>query len=148
MTSLPPRRRRRAGARCARSLFRPTSVREEHERVVVAIGAFAENALGDDIGDHGDPAPFLPLLDVGEMHLDDRHREEVERVADRVAVMRPSPRVDDDAARPPARLVAEIDVLTLAVRLEAANVAAELPGPRVDPGLELVVADAPVELGI
>ena len=64
---------------------------------------------------------------------------------DRVAVVAPGARVDDHAVGPVERVVAELDVLALAVRLAAADGVAELAGPRVDALLELVQRKAAVD---
>ena len=55
----------------------------------------------------------------------------------RVAVVGPRGGVGDDRVCPLERLVAELDVLALVVRLPAAHVALELGGPGVDARLEL-----------
>ena len=82
------------------------------------------------------------------MHLDDGHVEELERVADRVAVVRPRPRVCDHSVRPVERLVDPVDVLALAVRLLALHARAEIARPLIDPRLELVERGAAVLLRI
>ena len=120
-------------------------MREKHEGFPIPVGALADHSVVDDVLDHRDAAPFLALADVREVNLDDRHGEELERVPDRVAVVRPGAGVDDHAVGPAPRLVAGVDELALVVRLEAAHRAAELLRPLVDPGLELGVGHAAVE---
>ena len=71
------------------------------------------------------------------MHLDERNREQLERVANRVGVVRPGAGVRDHAVRPVERVVAPPDVLALVVRLPAADVTVELGRPFVDPRLEV-----------
>ena len=55
--------------------------------------------------------------------------KQLDRVADRVAVVRPGARVDDDAVGPVERVVAPLDVLALVVRLPAAHRAARARSP-------------------
>src|SRR5215211_6076241 len=100
-----------------------TLVREKHKRLPVAIGAPADDALGDHVFDDRVAPPLLSLLDVREVNLDDGHLEQLEGVPDRVAVVRPRSRVDDDGVGPVARVVAPLDVLALVVRLKAADTA-------------------------
>src|SRR5215210_2971984 len=71
------------------------------------------------------------------MDLDDGDVEELDRVPDRVAVVRPGAGVDDDAVRPVERVVAPVDELALVIRLTAARRALEPLRPLVDPALEL-----------
>ena len=70
---------------------------EVGERLAVAVGALADHAVRDEVGDHRGAAPLLALVDVRQVHLDDRHVEDLERVVDRVAVVRPGAGVDDQA---------------------------------------------------
>ena len=107
-----------------------------------------DEAGGDDVLEHREPPPLLALVDVREVHLDDGHREELERVVDRPRVVRPRAGIDDHAVRPLVRLVAPVDELALVVRLPAADRALELERPLVDPRLELGEPEAAVELGI
>ena len=65
--------------------------------------------------------PLLPLLDVGEMHLDDGDGEQLRRVVDSPGVVRPRPGVDDDAVGPVERVVTPVDELAFVVRLPAAH---------------------------
>jgi hypothetical protein len=82
------------------------------------------------------------------MDLDQRHLEQLDRVADRIAVVGPGAGVDHDAVRPVERVVAPVDVLTFAVRLPALDVQLELAGPVVDPRLELTETETAVQLGV
>jgi hypothetical protein len=117
-------------------------------RFPVPVRALAEDAFRRQLGDHGPAPPLLALVDVRQVHLDERHLEQFERIANRVAVVRPGARVDDDAARPLEGVMAPVDVLAFAVRVPAARSAAELLRPRVDLRLEIVQRDAAVQLGI
>src|SRR5918996_5786804 len=123
----------RAGAQSGQSSF---LVREKHKRVPVAVGSFANDALGDHVFDDRVAPPFLPLLDVRKVYLDDGHLQQLEGVPDRVAVVRPRSRVDDDRVGPVAGVVAPLDVLALVVRLKTTHAALELAPPLVDLRLE------------
>src|SRR4051794_6894975 len=123
-------------------------LREELERFPVPVGALADHAGGGDLREDGVLSPLLALLDVREVHLDDRRVEELERVADRIAVVRPRAGIRDDAAGPVKGVVAPPDVFALAVRLAAVGVELELARPGVDLALELVQAEPAVELGV
>src|SRR5581483_2706793 len=122
--------------------------REELERFAVAVGALAEHAMCGELGDHAVAAPRLSMLDVGEVHLHDRHLQQLERVADCVAVVAPGSRVDDDAVDVVVGVVDPLDELALAVRLPAARVDVEGVRPGVDAALELVQADPAVDLRV
>ena len=54
-------------------------MREKHKGLVIPLGALADDAMVDDVLDHGDPAPVLPRRDVGEVHFDHRDGEELKR---------------------------------------------------------------------
>src|SRR5438093_3253029 len=82
------------------------------------------------------------------MHLDDWTGKEVDRVPDRIAVVRPRARVDDERVDVVHGLVTPVDVFALAVGLAAAHTEAELARPRVDARLELLDRLAAVELRI
>src|SRR5439155_22963676 len=132
----------RANGRSGWSL-RPS--REKLERLPVALGALADHAFRDDVRDHGHAPPLLALLDIREVHLDDRKLEQLERVANRIAVVRPRAGIDDDAVRPVARVVAPVDELSLAARLQTPNRAFELAAPPVNLRFELVQPEPSVE---
>src|SRR3990170_7349403 len=132
-----------APATCRRAPSR--MLLEPLERLPVPLGALSQDAVRDHVLDHRAAPPLLPLGDVREMDLDDRPPEELDGVADRVAVVRPRTRVEDDPVRPAPRVVAPVDELALVVRLEAADGDVECPRPLVDPRLELVVGEAAVE---
>src|SRR5439155_14649064 len=121
---------------------------DELERLAVAVRALSDDALRGEVCDHGLAAPLLALVDVREVDLDERDGQQLERVPDRIRVVRPGPRVRDDAVGPVERVVAPLDVFALVVRLPAAYVAAELGGPLVDPRLEVAERDAAVELRV
>src|SRR4051794_12958966 len=104
---------------------------------LVAVGAMADEASGDEIGDDRLAPPLLPLVDVGQVHLDDRDRERLERIMDRPRVVRPGGGIDDDRVDGVVRVVAPLDELALVVRLAAQDGELELPRPLVDPALEL-----------
>src|SRR5205823_11397097 len=118
--------------RRARSCLR----RQELEGLAVAVGALADDPLRCELRDHRVPPPLLALVDVREMDLDDRHLDELDGVADRIAVVRPCAGIDDHPVDVVQRVVAPLDVLTLAVRLPAPDAQAELVRPAVDAGLE------------
>ena len=82
------------------------------------------------------------------MHLDDRRLEQLERVADRVAVVRPRAGIDDHAVGPVERLVDPVDVLALVVRLLALRARVDVARPLVDLRLELAERPAAVQLGV
>src|SRR5207253_3954881 len=115
---------------------------EELKRLAIPVRPLADDALRCQALDHRGSAPRLALLDVREVDLDERRRVRLERVVDRVAVVRPRAWVDDHAVRPVERVVAPLDVLALAVRLPAPHGQAERLRPAVDPRLELGVAEA------
>ena len=118
---------------------------EELEGLAIPVRPLPDDPRLDDALEHRHAAPLLPLVDVREVHLDHRDREELDRVADRPRVVSPRARVDDHAVRPVERLVAPVDELTLVVRLTRTHGALELARPLVDLGLELGDADPAVE---
>ena len=103
---------------------RPPSLRQVDERLAVAVGPLADHAVRGEVGDHRVAPPLLALVDVREVHLDDRDLEDVERVVDRVAVVRPRARVDDQPVGVAVGVVDPVDVLALVVRLLAAGASA------------------------
>ena len=62
-------------------------------------------------------APLLALVDRRQVHLDRRQAGHLERVADRLGVVRPRARVEDQPGRR-SRLVQLLAELALVVRLE------------------------------
>ena len=74
--------------------------------------------------------------------------ERLERVADRPAVVRPRARVHNEAVGGVERRVQELDVLALVVRLPAADLEAQLAGPRVDLRLEILERAVAVDAGV
>src|SRR5579871_3112085 len=133
----------RAGGRSGSSML--LQVVEGH---AVAVGAVTDEAGGDEVGKNGRTAPFLALVDVREVHLDERDLEELERVVDRPLVVRPRAGVDDDAVDGVVRVVAPLDELPLVVRLPALHGQLSLTRPLVDPALELGDRQAAVQLGV
>ena len=91
------------------------------------------------------PTPVVARVDVGDVHLHERAAGELERVTDRVAVVRPGACVDDEAGGRLTELLAPLDVLALAVRLTADDVAAELRSPGPDPILQLMQREPAVD---
>src|SRR6185312_14391394 len=118
---------------------------EELERLPIAVRAFSDHALRREVAEHGVLPPLLAVLDVGQVHLHDGRLEQLERVADRVRVVRPGTGIGDDAVGPVERVVAPLDELPFVVRLPATDVAAELGAPLVDAGLELREREPAVE---
>src|SRR5204862_6615860 len=131
-----PARRRGAALRASRASGRRGRSRagsEELERFAIAVRTAAEDPLCGERRDHRDVPPLLlALLRIRQVHFDDLPGKELERVVDRVAVVTPGARVRDHRVGPVERVVAEADVLTLAVRLAAAHRVAELARPRFD----------------
>src|SRR5438552_3128649 len=115
------------------------------ERLAVALRALPDHSVGDQIGDHRPPPPLLALVHVGKVYLNDRLPERLERVVNRVAVVRPRTWIDDQRVGVVVGVVDPLDELALAVRLTAANAHPELLSPFVDPCLELVQADPAVQ---
>src|SRR3954453_910791 len=115
---------------------------------LVAVGAVSDEARGYAAGADRLPPPLLPLVDVGEVDLDDRDRERLERIVDRPRIVRPRGGVDDDRGDGVVRVVAPLDELALVVRLAALDGELERPRPLVDAALELRDRQAPVELRV
>ena len=69
----PLARAARAAGRAAR-LTRSRPLREELERLAVAVGPLADHAVRGEVGDDRVAPPLLALLDVRQVHLDDRDR--------------------------------------------------------------------------
>src|SRR5207249_10138518 len=99
------------------SLSGSDALDEELQGLPVPVRALAEDALGDKVGDDGVAPPLLASLDVREVNFDDRRVEQLERIADRVRVVRPRAGVDDHAVGPVVRVVTPLDVLALAIGL-------------------------------
>src|SRR5689334_13838201 len=69
---------------------------EPFDRLAVALGPLALDPVRDDVGDHRVAAELLAVVDVGQVHLDHLQAlldDELDRVADRVGVVRPRARV-------------------------------------------------------
>src|SRR5262245_45461865 len=122
--------------------------REELKGLAVALGALAHDALRREVGDHRIAPPVLPLVDVGEVNLDDGHLQDLDSVADRKAVVGPGGGVEDDTLGDLGHLVEPVDVAPFAVRLAAADVEVELVAPGVDLRFELPQGKATVDLWV
>jgi hypothetical protein len=81
---------------------------QEVEGHSVAVGPVPDEACRDEAGENGHSPPLLALVDVREMHLDDRNLEQLERVVDRPLIMRPRAGVDDNAVDRVERVVAPL----------------------------------------
>src|SRR5262249_3554665 len=115
----------------------------------VAVDAEARDLPLRDSGDHGVMAPFLPGVDVGHVHLDDRACQDGKSIADTVAVVGPRARVDQDAVDlVVVGLVNALAHLGLAVGLERSQLDAELPGERLELLVDLTERDRSVQLRI
>src|SRR5207302_10345255 len=99
----------------------------------------------DEIADDGGLAPLVSLVDVREMHLDERDDERLECVMDRPRVMRPRAWVEDHSVGVVVGVVTPLDELSLVVRLAALHRELELAAPLVDATLELGDREAAVE---
>src|SRR5579859_1312839 len=100
------------------------------ERQLVALGAEpGDDAVGAHRHERAVPE-FLALMDIGDMDLDHRRIEGIERVQDGHGIMREGGRVDDDAARALPRLVDPVHDLVFAVALVEAQLEAELARER------------------
>ena len=111
---------------------------QEAEGLAVTVEALADDAQATEPAEHRVATPFLALVDVGQVHLDERYLEGLERIVDRPRVMRPGSRVDDQAVGGAERLMEKADVLALVVRLAAPHLQVELAGPGVDLRLEIL----------
>ena len=90
------------------------------------------------------PTPLFPRLDVGDVHLDDRPPERLERVADRPAVVRPGAGVEQQPVRVVGGLVQLLDELALVIGVEEARLEAELvPKGVADPRFAYRGRDVP-----
>ena len=115
------------------------------KRLAVAVEPLADDSHTPEPREHREAAPLLALVDVREVHLDERHLERLKRVVDRPGVVRPGAGVDDQPVGGAEGLVEEPDVLALVVRLAAADLQVELARPGVDLGLEVLDGLAPVD---
>src|SRR4051794_3452359 len=122
---------------------------EPFDGVAVALGPLALDAVGDDVGDHRVAAELLAVLDVRQVHLDHLQallHDELDRVADRVRVVRPGTRVHHQAVHRPAdRLVQVLDERALVVGLEAACRGAVVARPLVDLRFQVRQRQGPVQ---
>ena len=82
--------------------------------------AEARDLTEADGGDDGPMSKVLASLDVGEMDFDRRHTNGHDSVADSMAVMGISSRVDDQTIGPASRLVNRVNDGPFVVRLEGA----------------------------
>src|SRR2546430_1813861 len=95
---------------CARTV-RWASSKPSRRLSVVPSGA-------DEIRDHGTTAPFLSGLDVREVYLDHGHARDLERIPDRVAVVGPGARIQDQPVGELGSLMQPLDVLVFGVRVK------------------------------
>ena len=110
-----------------------------------------EAEAGDDAfargGGHGLMSEFLPLVDVGDVHLDDLHAGAGEAVAQGHADVRVAARVDDQELHAVVRPLGDgVDQLALVVGLEEAGLHAGLLGVRGDRRLEVGEGGVAVDL--
>ena len=98
------------------------------ERLAVAVGALARDARDAQLADHRLAPPRLARVDVGQVDLDRRQAGELERVADRVRVVRPGARVEHHPVGEPVEPVQVLDELALVVGLEERASEPELVG--------------------
>src|SRR5437588_4781715 len=82
------------------------------------------------------------------MDLDRRQSGQLEGVADRVGVVRPGARIEDQPIRQTLEPVQPLDELALVVGLEEPGLEAELAALLADPELELVEAQRAVVLRV
>src|SRR5215210_2094864 len=82
--------------------------------------------------------PLIARGDVGEVDLDRRHGSDLERIANRVAVVRPSAGVEHYPIRDLGQAVQPLNVLAFAVRAKEARLESELVGEALHLHLELV----------
>src|SRR5918992_396341 len=102
---------------------------DDLECLAIAVGAVAADAADHEVGYHRRAPPLFARVHVGEVHLDGRTVGDLERVPNRVAVVRPRTRVYEQRVRELGRLVQPLDVLSLGVRLEEARLESELARP-------------------
>src|SRR6185436_12167175 len=82
------------------------------------------------------------------MDLEGGNGRQLERIADRVAVVRPGAWIEQEAVGQSWRVVQTFHVLALGVGLEEARLEPELPRPVADPHLELDQREGAVVLGV
>src|SRR4051812_8200094 len=82
------------------------------------------------------------------MNIDRRQRADLERVADRPAVMRPGARVHDQRIRGLRRLMQALDERAFLVGVEEARLEAEVTGPVPDAHLQLDQGESAVVLRV
>ena len=90
-------------------------------------------------------AQLLAHGDVGEVDLDRRQAGELERVADRPAVVAPGPRVDEQRVGLLRCPVQELDELTFVVRLEKIGSSPSSRAQRLLLALEPVESEVAVD---
>ena len=73
-------------------------------------------------------AEFLALMNVGDVHFQDRHVAGLQRIQDGDRGMAERRRIDDDAAGDLARLVDPVDEFVFAVALVAADLQSQSGG--------------------
>src|ERR1044072_569809 len=82
------------------------------------------------------------------MDLEGGNGRQLERIADRIAVMRPGTWIEQEAVGQSGRVVQTFHVLALGVGLEEARLEPELRRPVADPYLELDQREGAVVLGV
>ena len=124
----------------------PSSRFEQLERLAIAVGALAGDGAEHQPLEHRVAPPLLARTDVGEVDLDRGHAGDLERVADRVAVVRPGAGVEQRRVGELRETMQVLDELRLAVGVKEARLQAELVSVTVDPALELVQRQVAVVL--
>ena len=114
--------------------------------LAVALDALAQHARDHDVGEHGQVAPLLALLGVGEVHLDRGQPRHLDGVAQRPRVVGPGAGVEQEPVGVVGGAVQLVDVLALVVGLEEAHLEAELARVLRDLALELGQREVAVDL--
>ena len=121
---------------------------QELECLAVAVEPLPLDAPDAQLPDHGMAAPLLALVDRRQVNLDRRDGRELERVADRVGVVRPRTRVEQQAVGPLGGDVQALAELALVVCLPEGGVELQLARELLDPHLELGEREVAVVLGV
>ena len=108
------------------------------EREPVALLARPLNGRDAEVADDRHAAELLARLHVAEVHLDRRQRRDLERVADRPRVVGPGAGVQHEPVGDLGDLVQLLDELALEVRLQEADLEAQVVGPGRDLLLEAI----------
>ena len=113
--------------------------------VAIADDTAAEDGGDAYLGYHRDSAPWLTVAHVGDVHLDRRQPDGVDRVADGVGVVSECAGVDDNTIRV-ASGVEPIDDVTFMVRLERLDLASGLDSPTAASGIEFLEGRGAIDL--